>query len=205
MGRKGLFDLEKHFASYGAYHSNPVNILIHTVSVWPIFFTALVLLYFTPTICQLFNFQPQCFLARHGLFLNLGFFCALLYAVFYVCMDIKAGSLAALLCMVCWVGASWLASYLGFSLAWKVVLAAQLFCWTGQFLGHGVFEKRAPALLDNLVQAFLMAPFFVLLEVLQTVFGYEPYQGFHASVKLRIDAEIADWKEKKQKMGPYFL
>jgi uncharacterized membrane protein YGL010W len=26
-------------------------------------------------------------------------------------------------------------------------------------------QKRAPALLDNLVQAFLMAPFFVLLEV----------------------------------------
>ncbi|KAF3651759.1 hypothetical protein FXO38_16442 [Capsicum annuum] len=45
-----------------------------------------------------------------------------------------------------------------------VVLAAQLFCWTGQFVGHEVFEKRAPALLDNLTQAFLMAPFFVLLE-----------------------------------------
>lgn len=26
-------------------------------------------------------------------------------------------------------------------------------------------QKRAPALLDNLVQAFLMAPYFVLLEV----------------------------------------
>ncbi|KAI6683140.1 hypothetical protein NL676_029053 [Syzygium grande] len=183
MGRKGLFDLEKHFAFYGAYHSNPVNILIHTVFVWPIFFTSLVLFYFTPSICELLSFQPQCFLARHGLFLNLSFFFALLYAVFYVCMDIKAGSLAGLLCMVCWVGASWLARHLGFSLAWKVVLAAQLVCWTGQFLGHGVFEKRAPALLDNLVQAFLMAPFFVLLEVLQTVFGYEPYPGFHASVK----------------------
>ena len=75
----------------------------------------------------------------------------------------------------------------------KVVLVAQLVCWTMQFIGHGVFEaslchaisldtmyfvitpidlqtlsslqKRAPALLDNLVQAFLMAPFFVLLEV----------------------------------------
>ncbi|KAL3748504.1 hypothetical protein ACJRO7_009702 [Eucalyptus globulus] len=199
MGRKGLFDLEKHFAFYGAYHSNPVNILIHTVFVWPIFFTSLVLLYFTPTICELFSLQPQCYLARHGLFLNLGFFFALLYAVFYVCMDRKAGSLAAALCMACWVGSSLLARHLGFSLAWKVVLAAQLFCWIGQFLGHGIFEKRAPALLDNLVQALLMAPFFVLFEVLQIVFGYEPYPGFHASVTKRIDAEIADWKEKKQK------
>ncbi|KAI7978814.1 putative endoplasmic reticulum membrane protein C16E8.02 [Camellia lanceoleosa] len=46
-----------------------------------------------------------------------------------------------------------------------VVLAAQLFCWTGQFIGHGIFEKRAPALLDNLAQAFLMAPYFVFLEL----------------------------------------
>ncbi|KAF8037330.1 hypothetical protein BT93_B0291 [Corymbia citriodora subsp. variegata] len=192
MGRKGLFDLEKHFALYGAYHSNRVNVLIHTVFVWPIFFTSLVLFYFTPSICQLFNLQPQCYLARHGLFLNLGFFFALLYAVFYVRMDRKAGSLAAVLCMACWVGSSWLARDL-----------AQLFCWAGQFLGHGVFEKKAPALLENLIQTFLMAPFFVVFEVLQTVFGYEPYPGFHASVTKRIEAQIADWKEKKEKLEPY--
>ncbi|CAA2983319.1 uncharacterized endoplasmic reticulum membrane [Olea europaea subsp. europaea] len=77
-----------------------------------------------------------------------------------------------------------------------VVLASQLFCWTGQFIGHGVFEKRAPALLDNLVQAFLMAPFFVLLEAL-SFFGYEPYPGFNTRVKAKIDAEIKEWKEKK--------
>ncbi|KAF8400245.1 hypothetical protein HHK36_013542 [Tetracentron sinense] len=52
-----------------------------------------------------------------------------------------------------------------------VVLAAQLFCWTGQFIGHGVFEKRALALLDNLSQALLMVPFFVLLEALQMFYG----------------------------------
>ncbi|KAL5815872.1 hypothetical protein ACOSQ3_024250 [Xanthoceras sorbifolium] len=81
----------------------------------------------------------------------------------------------------------------------QVVLAAQLFCGTGQFLGHGIFEKRAPALLDNLVQALLMGPFFVLLEVLQIVFEYEPYPGFRASVQSKIAAEIKEWQEKKQK------
>ncbi|CAL9031311.1 PREDICTED: uncharacterized endoplasmic reticulum membrane protein C16E8.02 [Prunus mume] len=193
MGRTGLFDLERHFAFYGAYHSNPVNILIHTVFVWPILFTSLVLLYFTPS---LYTFPAG---LSHGFLLNFGFVFTVIYALFYVCLDKKAGSLAALLCVLCWVGASLLAGRLGFSLAWKVVLAAQLFCWTGQFIGHGVFEKRAPALLDNLVQAFLMAPFFVLLEVLQTAFGYEPYPGFHASVKEKIDANLKEWCEKKQK------
>ncbi|KAI0506998.1 hypothetical protein KFK09_013116 [Dendrobium nobile] len=41
----------------------------------------------------------------------------------------------------------------------KAVLATQWFCWTGQFIGHGVFKKRSPALFDNLSQAVLMAPF----------------------------------------------
>ncbi|KAJ6891687.1 2-hydroxy-palmitic acid dioxygenase mpo1-like [Populus alba x Populus x berolinensis] len=184
MGKYGLFDLEKHFAFYGAYHSNPINILFHMIFVWPIFFATSLILYFTP---PLFNL-PQVELSLFGsndvvLFLNIGFFLVLIYALFYICLDPKAGSLAALFCGFCWV-----------------VLVAEIICWTGQFIGHGVFEKRAPALLDNLVQAFVMAPFFVLLEALQTSFGYEPYPGFHASVQAKIDAEIKEWKEKKLKL-----
>ncbi|XVE54773.1 hypothetical protein DITRI_Ditri03aG0108500 [Diplodiscus trichospermus] len=199
MGKPGLFDLENHFAFYGAYHSNPINILIHTLFVWPIFFTALLLFCFTPTIYDLSQagILPSEF--NPVLVLNYGFFISLLHAIFYVILDKKAGSLAAFLCMACWVVASFLAAKLGYSVAWKYVLAVQLFCWTGQFLGHGVFEKRAPALLDNLVQALLMAPFFVLLEVLQSFFRYEPYPGFKASVKAKIDAEIKEWQDKKQK------
>ncbi|GMI96770.1 hypothetical protein HRI_003346300 [Hibiscus trionum] len=48
-----------------------------------------------------------------------------------------------------------------------------------------------------LFKLFLMAPFFVLLEVLQSLFGYEPYPGFHARVKAKIEAEIKEWKDKK--------
>lgn len=86
-------------------------------------------------------------------------------------------------------------------------------------------QKRAPALLDNLSQAFLMAPFFVLLEVvvtysaksyvwlitaikafmvfllqvLQQLWGYEPYPGFHASVHKKIEANIKQWQAKHAK------
>ncbi|CAL5338493.1 unnamed protein product [Camellia sinensis] len=164
-GKIGFFDLEKHFAFYGAYHSNPINIAIHMLLVWPIFFTALLILYFTPSLFSLPYIEFSLFGINFILILNIGFLLALIYAVFYICLDAKAGSLAAFLCFICWVFSSFFASQLGLSLAWKVVLAAQLVCWTGQFIGHGVFEKRAPALLDNLSQAFLMAPFFVLLEL----------------------------------------
>uniref|UniRef100_A0A7N1A6G4 YGL010w-like protein n=1 Tax=Kalanchoe fedtschenkoi TaxID=63787 RepID=A0A7N1A6G4_KALFE len=196
MGQIGLLDLERHFAFYGAYHSNPVNILIHMIFVWPIFFTSLILFYFTPPLLSI-PIIPAGFALP--LVFNFGFLFASAYAAFYVCLDKKAGALGALICFGCWVGASLIASHLGYSLAWKVVLAAQLFCWTGQFIGHGVFEKRAPALLDNLVQAFLMAPFFVLLEALQSFFHYEPYPGFHARVDAAIQADIKEWQAKKQK------
>ncbi|OVA12196.1 Protein of unknown function DUF962 [Macleaya cordata] len=195
----GLFDLEKQFAFYGAYHSNPINVFIHMLFVWPIAFTLLVILYFTPPFFDLPQIQFSAFGNDFNLVLNLGFFLTLIYCFFYIAFDKKAGSLAALMCLLCWVGGSSVASKLGYSLAWKVVLAAQVFCWGAQLIGHGVFEKRAPALLDNFTQAFLMAPFFVLLEALQMFCGYEPYPGFHANVQAKVDAEIKELVAKKQK------
>lgn len=121
MGKIGLFDLEKHFAFYGAYHSNPVNIAIHAIFVWPIFFSALLILYFTPPFFALPNFEfPLCGNNHVVLVWNVGFLVALMYSVFYASLDLKAGSLAALLCAVCWVGSSFVAYQLGWPLAWKV-------------------------------------------------------------------------------------
>ncbi|XP_043725067.1 2-hydroxy-palmitic acid dioxygenase mpo1 [Telopea speciosissima] len=199
MGKVGLFDLEKHFAFYGAYHSNPINVFLHMLFVWPIVFSTLILLYFTPPLFNLPNLGFSPFGYNVDLVLNIGFFLGLVSASFYIAFDKKAGFLAALLNFCCWVSSSYVAGRLGFSLAWKVAVAAQLICWTGQFIGHGVFEKRAPALLDNLFQAFLMAPFFVLLEALQMFCGYEPYPGFHEKVQAKVDSEIKEWKAKNQK------
>lgn len=61
--------------------------------------------------------------------------------------------------------------------------------WVLQFIGHGAFEKRAPALLDNLVQAFLLAPLFVWMEILFFL-GYRPElrARYHQSVEKEIAA-----------------
>lgn len=55
--------------------------------------------------------------------------------------------------------------------------------WLAQFIGHGIYEGRAPALLDNLVQAIFLAPFFVWLEIL-FFFGYRP------ELKSRLDQAV---------------
>lgn len=40
-----------------------------------------------------------------------------------------------------------------------------------------------------------------LLQILQTLFKYEPYPGFNASVQVKIKADIEEWKENKQKLS----
>jgi uncharacterized membrane protein YGL010W len=37
--------------------------------------------------------------------------------------------------------------------------------WVAQFIGHFYFEGNRPALTDSLVQAFLIAPMFVLIDI----------------------------------------
>nr|ACN40113.1 unknown [Picea sitchensis] len=104
----GIFDLEKQFAFYGAYHNNAINVLIHTIFVWPIFFTALVLGCFTPAL-GLLPFSPGAFPFQEYMILNLSFVVAVVYALFYIMLDKKAGTLAAALCLLCWVSSNSLA------------------------------------------------------------------------------------------------
>jgi len=81
----------------------------------------------------------------------------------------------------------------------------QVVSWIAQFLGHGLAEGRAPALLDNVFggrfrvlcnwfvtqhvcEAFVLAPFFVHLELL-FMLGYRP--ELHKQLKNDVGKEIA--------------
>lgn len=68
--------------------------------------------------------------------------------------------------------------------------------WLAQFVGHGAFEGRAPALLDNLVQAFLLAPLFVWMEVLFFL-GYRP--ELRERYQKSVEKEIAAFKGQNGK------
>ncbi|KVH97792.1 Protein of unknown function DUF962, partial [Cynara cardunculus var. scolymus] len=192
--KMGFLDLDKNFAFYSAYHSNSINITIHMIFVWPIFFSAALLFNFIPAPFDFPNFHFSLFQTHFILIFNFAFLFTLIYAVFYICLDFKAGSLAALLCLFCWIASTALASLLGFQLAWKDKMSIIML-----LIKHNL-QRRAPALLDNILQAFLMAPFFVLFETLQILFGYEPYPGFRVRVKAMVDAETEDWRNKKGKL-----
>jgi len=75
-------------------------------------------------------------------------------------------------------------------------LAIHLMGWVSQFVGHGIFEQRAPALVSNLFYIFL-APFFVNFEYVNYLFGYRQ-EDKEACDKL-VFADIAHFRKKTGK------
>mmetsp|Transcript_32963 Transcript_32963/g.50420 ORF Transcript_32963/g.50420 Transcript_32963/m.50420 type:complete len:207 (-) Transcript_32963:19-639(-) len=70
-----------------------------------------------------------------------------------------------------------------------------IFAWISQFVGHGIYEQRAPALLTNLLFA-LIAPFFAVLEYMTLLFNYK-----EAEVKKLapiVWADIAHYRQQKK-------
>ncbi len=62
-----------------------------------------------------------------------------------------------------------------------------------------MFEGRAPALLDNLVQAFILAPFFVWFEIL-FFFGYRP--ELKSRMDHAVEQEVLRYRNAKKANGP---
>lgn len=77
-------------------------------------------------------------------------------------------------------------------------VAVEIIAWVAQFVGHGVYEGRAPALLDNLLQALVLAPFFVFMEILFTL-GYRP--ELQKRVEESVEKEIKKFKAEKKANG----
>ena len=75
-----------------------------------------------------------------------------------------------------------------------IAIGLHVVSWLAQFVGHGAFEGRAPALLDNLIQALLLAPFFVWMEIL-FAFGYRP--DLKSRLDVSVEKEVTKFQEEK--------
>ncbi|KAI1265284.1 DUF962 domain-containing protein [Xylariaceae sp. FL1019] len=181
-------NLEKQLTFYGAYHHNSVNVLIHMICVPLILFTGFALAANTGILIPL----PGV-LAVSNLPLNLGTLAALTWGALYVLLEPVAGTILAIICLA---AAALANASLAHDPTWtnNVALVTHLICWMLQFLGHGAFEHRAPALFDNLVQAVFLAPLFVWLEILFK-FGYR--RELRSRVDKAVQAEIAKFHTHK--------
>jgi uncharacterized membrane protein YGL010W len=74
-----------------------------------------------------------------------------------------------------------------------IAVVVHIVSWIAQFVGHGKYEGRKPALLDNLVQALFLAPLFVWYEVL---FKLGLYKGLQRDVEVGIEEQVAKMNAK---------
>ncbi|KAK0633458.1 hypothetical protein B0T14DRAFT_399673, partial [Immersiella caudata] len=183
-------DLEKQLTFYGAYHHNTVNIVIHMICVPLILFSAFEIAantgpFFTlPSWLQIPYLDP-----------NMGTFAAILWGALYVLLEPVAGTALALICLGVAAGGNYLRLESSAPVT-QIAIGVHVVSWIAQFVGHGRFEGRAPALLDNLFQAIFLAPLFVWLEFLFMI-GYRP------ELKKRVDkavaVEVAKFRAQKAK------
>ncbi|KAJ1739511.1 hypothetical protein LPJ78_002046 [Coemansia sp. RSA 989] len=194
----GVFDIRTEFSKYGEYHANKVNVAIHMVFVPTILWTALgittrlfpqELFAYPPLVSHLLSYIPG-----PSPLANSSTIAMLAYILFYAILDPIAGLLITPVIYSFLVTSQQFAIECAGSM--KVMVVLFVVAWVAQFIGHGVFERRAPALVDNLVQALVMAPFFVFLEVLFAC-GYRP--DLNRELRNEIGSRILAFRRKSKK------
>ncbi|PSS03532.1 hypothetical protein BD289DRAFT_478380 [Coniella lustricola] len=181
-------DLEKQLVFYGSYHSNSVNIGIHMVCVPIILMTSFLLAANSGVLLDLPDWLVPEYLPP-----NMCTVASILWGGFYVLMEPVAGGL---LCAICLAMAAVDNYFYAADPKTASLVAGGIFAvaWILQFVGHGKFEGRAPALLDNLTQALLLAPLFVWLEFL-FAFGYR--RKLQQRVGEQVAKNVAQYRAEK--------
>jgi len=164
-----LFDIRKQLAFYGSYHSHPINIVVHVIFVPLIMWSFQVLTYdlprptFLPQVQYHFNDYLK-FEVTYGTLQGL------LWLAYYYFLDPLAAVLYTPQAILSVLAANAFAQRADHtSIAFIVHVAS----WVAQIASHKFAEGRSPALLDNPVNALVLAPFFVHLEILFKL-GYKP-------------------------------
>lgn len=169
-----LFNIHEHLVFYRKYHFNHTNVAIHLCCIPLILLSAIA---FSSTKPILGDSHP---------YVTTGSVVAWTYGLYYVALDWQLGLPSFV----------FLASYAhvvrniylnlsvlkGISQTQfvQIAVATHIVCWLAQFYGHAVHERRAPALMDNLLQALVLAPFFVVYEIAF-------WMGYKLEVKKQMD------------------
>ncbi len=150
------------FAFYSAYHRHPVNKLIHCVSIPLIVWTVLGFAgYYT-----IAGPASKDIVLRAAFRLTPGTIVAGSYWLFYLCSDFLIGLGILPFIALLYLSSTAFVGLVPLNTSLPILLFVHIVSWVIQFLGHGLWEKRKPALMESLWQAFLMAPLFVFVEFL---------------------------------------
>ena len=186
-----LFDLKKNLVFYGAYHREPTNVAIHIACVPVLLATGFLFGTNTPAL----PIRAPALLTRLNLPLNLGSIAAITYSSLYLALSPNfAGVSITPFVLGFAAAANKLTSGANKAKVNTIAVAVHVVSWIAQFVGHGKFEGRKPALIDNLVQALFLAPLFVWYEIL---FKLGFYKQLQREVELGIEQEVRKMKRGK--------
>ncbi|MCB1168864.1 MAG: DUF962 domain-containing protein [Leptospiraceae bacterium] len=143
----------KQMAFYSAYHQEKRNILIHVIGVPTITFSLLLVLSWVKV------FEVQ------GIPITVAMIFTAAVLLYYFTLDFVFALTSTVLFGSLLAAAHYLSLHVDTTTGWIIFGAAQILGWGTQFYGHFVFEKDRPALFDNLFQALISAPLFVVADV----------------------------------------
>ncbi len=166
------------FVEYGEFHDNLVNKIIHLICIPQLTFSLIGLLQVIPG-------------ADIGLYLLT---CFLSLRADLVCGGITSAWALLLLFWARHLYSLGVSNGMGDEV-YRFFIWQNVINWILQFIGHGFFEKRAPALTSNIILT-LSAPFFVTAEILQ-FFGWRK-EDFKL-IRVEIDSRVKAFKESKAK------
>ncbi|MCB1305241.1 MAG: DUF962 domain-containing protein [Leptospiraceae bacterium] len=143
----------KQMAFYSAYHQERRNILIHVVGVPTITFSVLLVL----SWLEVYTFN--------GFPITVAMLFTAAVLLYYFTLDTGFALASTALFGALLAAAHFLSGRVDTTTGWIIFGTAQVLGWGTQFYGHFIFEKDRPALFDNLFQALISAPLFVVADV----------------------------------------
>src|SRR6187455_1222215 len=143
--------LRRQLTDYVEYHRDPMNCALHVVGIVILFLGAVLPLSLLPV--TVFGFQ-----------VNLGILLAIPVLVYWILLDFPIGLAIAGAAALLLLTAATIANHASVTVVWAISIVLLLIGVALQIIGHQVFERRQPALMDNPTH-LLLGPVFVMAKL----------------------------------------
>jgi uncharacterized membrane protein YGL010W len=143
--------LRRQLTDYVEYHRNPMNCALHVVGIVILFLGAVLPLSLVPVTI-------------FGLQLNLGILLAIPVLIYWIVLDIPIGLAIAGSAALLLFTAATIVSHVSVTVVWAITVVLIVIGVAMQIIGHQVFERRQPALVDNPTH-LLLGPVFVMAKL----------------------------------------
>ena len=143
--------LRRQLTDYVEYHRDPMNCALHVVGIVILFLGAVLPLSLLPITVL-------------GLQLNLGILLAIPVLIYWIWLDIPIGVAIAGSAALLLFTAATIVSHVSVTVVWAITVVLIVIGVAMQIIGHQVFERRQPALVDNPTH-LLLGPVFVMAKL----------------------------------------